>query len=211
MAMERRDGERPQLTEGAAVHLSIDAMAAPVPCTVVAFLGSVILARRDAAVDPEAAERLLAGVSGYLLVEHEGRPRALRGSVRATGGAMVAIRISDGFQLGQRRTSTRVALALDAQLVLRGMDAPPVLTTTIDVSTGGVQVRRPAGMRVWPRYELTLSGTPLAEPVVADVAPARALPDALGLRFLHIDPAHEQRLAEVVVVHAAGLTPRVSP
>jgi hypothetical protein len=189
------------LTEGARVHLDLGGAGPPIPCTVLAFLGPVILARHEADLAGATAERLASGAAGYLLVGQDRDVKALRGSARTAGERTLALHISDGFQLGQRRESTRIEVVLDARLTPERNGATPISTTTIDVSLGGVQVKRPAGTPVWPRYELTLCGGPLSEPVVAGVAPARALPDSLALRFTRIEAADRQRLIELVVTH----------
>jgi len=189
------------LSEGASVHLDLGDANAPIACAVMAFLGPVILARHEARLDAETIERLAAGAAAYLLVEADGGVRALRGSATLTAERVLALQITDGFKLGQRRESTRIEIALDARLAPRGLEGRDVSTTTIDVSVGGVQVVRPPGTPAWPRYELTLRGGPLAEPVVAEVALARALPEALGLRISQIAPADRQRLMALVLDH----------
>jgi hypothetical protein len=191
----------PELTEGASVDVSLDdGDGTTFECTVLAFAGPVILARADSGLDRKTVELLAVGADGYLVVEQQERGvKALRGSASIGADGTLALQITDSFQLGQRRESTRVPVELEAALVPAGTDGAPSSATTIDVGFGGVQVRRSADTPVADRYALTLSGDPLAAPVPAEVALARTLPDALGLAFTHIEPADRRRIIELVL------------
>jgi hypothetical protein len=189
------------LTEGMRVHLDIGDGNVAIPCIVLAFFGAVIVARHDARLDDETTQRLVGGAAAYVLVERAGGVKALRVRARATGAQTLALQITDSFQLGQRRESTRIALALSARLVPQCVDPVPISTRTIDVSLGGVQVQRTPAMPICPDYELTLLGDALADPVVAQVTLARELPDGLGLRFTHIQTSDRQRLIGLVLSH----------
>ena len=194
-------GGEPNLTEGTRVRVDLDDHDVPIACTVFAFVGSVILARYDGTLAGEASQQLSSGADAYLVVEQDRGMKALRGSARLSGEATLALRITDAFQLGQRRESTRVELVLDAELVPEGAVAPPGSTKTIDVSFSGVQVQRSEATPVCDRYALTLSGDPLGAPLVTGAALARELPGALGLRFTRVEPADRQRLIQLVLAH----------
>lgn len=193
-------GGDPDLTEGTPVRVDLDAGDA-IECTVFAFVGSVILARYETALDLDVAGELVSGADAYLVVEQDRGVKALRGSATLNGESTLALRITDAFSLGQRRESTRVALALDAELAPVDGDVPPTATKTIDLSFSGVQVHRPAATPVADRYALTLMGEPLGAPVVTEAALARELADALGLRFTHIEADDRQRLIQLVLAH----------
>lgn len=197
------------LREGLLVELDVGAGCELLPCVVCAFLGPAVLLMPLKSPSPDAAERLAAGAPAYLVVQSGDRLNALRGAVSMAGDAL-AVRITDDFRLGQRRWWSRAEVRLEARLVPLGGPAATE-TITADVSPGGVQVDRPAGMPVWPRYELILSGSELSAPVTAEAVPARAIPACLGLRFTRIDSADRQRLTEIVLRHrgvqAASPTP----
>ncbi len=193
-------GGEPHLTEGTPVRVHLDAGEA-IDCTVFAFVGSVILARYETALDPNVSDQLSSGADGFLVVEQDRGVKALRGNATLHGEATLALRITDSFQLGQRRESTRVALALDAELAPMGGDAPPATTRTIDLSFSGAQVHRPETTPLAERYALTLKGEPLGVPVVTEATLARELPEALGLRFTHIEPNDRARLIQLVLAH----------
>lgn len=193
-------GGEPDLTEGTPVRVDLDA-GGSIECTVFAFVGPVILARYETALDLNVAGELVSGADAYLVVEQDRGVKALRGSATLNGESTLALRITDAFSLGQRRESTRVALVLDAGIAPVGGDATPTATRTIDVSLGGVQVQRPEAMPVADRYALTLEGENLGAPVVTEAALARELPDALGLRFTHIEPDDRRRLMQLVLAN----------
>jgi PilZ domain len=196
----------PDLTEGASVDVSLDdGDGTTFECTVLAFAGPVILARADSGLDRTTVELLAVGADGYVLVEQQERGvKALRGSASIGADGTLALRITDPFQLGQRRESTRVPVELEATLVPGGADGPPATTSTIDVGFGGVQVRRSADTPLADHYALTLSGDPLAAPIAAEVALARTLPESLGLAFTRIEPADRRRLIELVLLRASS-------
>lgn len=187
----------PGLTEGKSVYLDVGTGTKLLDCTVVAFLGSAVLVMPR--IPPSEAERewVLSG-STDLLVDFDDHLEAHPSTVREAGQALI-VHVKELASLGQRRWWSRGPITLDARLVPQPPGPAPTDTTTADVSAGGVQVNRVPGMPIWPRYELTLSGTGLTDPIVVEAVPARVLADRFGLRFTRIDAADRQRLAQLVL------------
>src|SRR4051794_24968570 len=175
--------------------------------SIVAFLGPSIVLRPVLAArltTPDAPDE---GAQVYLLVPVSDGLRALAGSVRPLDPPLIVFEMSDSFSLGQRRWWSRAPVVLRARLEPRGGGPPPTDTETVDVSPGGVKVKRQPGMPVWPRYTVVLSGDLLGEPLTAEAVPARAEPSQLGLRFTDVAAQDQQRLAALVLAHlqdAAG-------
>ncbi len=76
-------------------------------------------------------------------------------------------------------------------------------TTTIDVSGGGAQTRRLAGLPIRPTYALDLA-SPLLGEVFAEVIPARVQEHALGVQFTAIEPEARQALIALVLRAISG-------
>jgi hypothetical protein len=186
------------LTEGAQVALELGGSGGPIDCTIFAFVGPVILVLPQRPPSPSAIERMVAGEEAYLLIERAGRLLALRGSVTLAGDAL-AVRVTDEFRLGQRRAWSRAPLRLRAQLRPLGGPEGSYETFTVDVSPGGVQIERPAGMPVWPRYELSLALDGSEQSITAEVVPVRAQADVVSLRFTQIRIADRKQLVQIVL------------
>ncbi len=76
-------------------------------------------------------------------------------------------------------------------------------TTTIDVSGGGAQIRRLAGLPIRPTYALALAG-PLLGEVFAEAIPARVQEHALSIQFTVIEPEERQALIALVLRAISG-------
>lgn len=176
-------------------------------CRVLAFVGPTVLVVPLEPVPP-AAEEWLAGGSSNLLVEHGDHFKDLPCHVRRAGDAFAVV-VPETTSLVQRRWWSRAHIELSATLVAQPAGVlAPMETETLDVSPGGVHVRRPAGMRVWPRYELTLEGDGLVEPITVEAVPAHVREDGLSLRFSRIEPDDRERLTYLVLDHLAPVAVR---
>lgn len=187
------------LVEGDTVQLDIGDASGVLSCSVLGFVGPAILVLPQSSLSPAARDSLRDGVPAVdLLVDAGDYLHAVRGTAKAAGEA-IAVRLTEKTKIGQRRWYSRADVALKARLVPQGGDLEPTETATMDISSGGVQVHRPAGMPIWPRYEVTLSGETLATPIVAEAVPARVQDESLGLRFTRID-AHDREILTGLVM-----------
>ncbi|MGH2946279.1 MAG: PilZ domain-containing protein [Solirubrobacteraceae bacterium] len=180
----------PQLHEGQSARLDVGTS---LPCRVIGFSGhDVVLALQ--AQPPEA---LVAGGSGYLILEASGRLHAVRGMIAGPAGEEVVLRLQDDFRLGQRRLFSRAPLALPARLL--DENGTEWSTVTRDLSAGGVCVERRGANPAAGRLELTIAAGD--HDVVTDAGVVRETPAELGLRFERIERDDRLLLAALALAY----------
>lgn len=179
----------PQLVEGQPARLDIGES---LPCRVIGFSGpDVVLALEE---QPEEQPEI--GSSAYLLIEAGGRIQAVRGHIGSPAGEEIVLRLSDEFQLGQRRTFSRAPISLPAVVKT---PAGEWSTMTRDVSAGGVCVARegadPGEGSVQVRIQVA------HHEVVAEAIAVRVTNDDLGLRFEEIERDDRMLLASLALAY----------
>lgn len=126
--------------------------------------GAAAPARPDAA----AGARLDAGVPfAELLVETSSHVHAFSCRAQAAEGAGITVHLTDGVHVSQRRSYSRVRLAVATRLLPSGYPEP-FYTTTIDVSGGGAQISRDGGIPLASSYEVALAGPLLPAMISAE-------------------------------------------
>jgi hypothetical protein len=179
-----------QLLEGQSARLDVGTS---LPCRVIGFSGpDVVLA-----LEGQPPETLVAGGSGYLILEAGGRLQAVRGRIAGPAGEEVVLRLQDDFRLGQRRLFSRAPLALPARL--RDEDGTEWSTVTRDLSAGGVCVERRGANPGAGRLELTIAAGD--HEVVADAGVVRETLAELGLRFERIERDDRLLLAALALAY----------
>lgn len=134
----------------------------------------------------ELADQLAEGAFGYLVFDHGTRQVALRGAARhAAVDPLLDFVVLDGVQLPERRAGERVAVSLAAEICHFGPDGRPgdlVPTTTINLSTGGALLHRPAGFPGSGRVRLRIA-LPQRAPLELDAVPVRLSETTVAVKF----------------------------
>jgi hypothetical protein len=188
------------LYEGQYASLDLGGGVDAIPCRVLAFAGPDVVLLPESALSPEARERLGERLV-YLVLESDGALQALRGVVHGTGDRALRIRLADDIRLGQRRLFSRAPLALPVRLRPAGGEGGEWSSTALDVSAGGIRVRRLPGMPEAPAYDVTIDLTQLEREIAASGELIRAGEDDLALRYTRIAPEDVALLMELALTY----------
>jgi hypothetical protein len=187
------------LSEGQLVQLDVGAKLALL-CRVVGFGGRNVMLAPLA--EPAEAEReaLVAGRDAYVLTDADGQLQALRVRLAGPGEAgTLLVRLTDGFQLGQRRRFSRAPLALPVRLrALAGGAAWE--TVTRDLSAGGLRVAH-SGDPVGGALEVVIEVPSAGLRIAGEAEPVRAGEDELSLRFTTLPDADRLVLQQLAVAY----------
>jgi PilZ domain len=180
-----------QLVEGQPARLDVGESLA---CRIIGFSGPEVVL----ALEMQPEEEIEPGQQAYLLLESEGKLKAVRGRITAPSAEEVVMRVTDDIRLGQRRVFSRAPIPLPVRVRAKDGSAE-WSSTTRDVSAGGVCVGREGADPGGGTLELTI--TVASHEVVADARIMRLTDQEVGVQFDRIEDADRLLLASLTLAY----------
>jgi PilZ domain-containing protein len=195
------------------VTVVLDGEADGIHCTVGSVAGSVATLAYPGELAPDLLERLLPGTLGLLVFEHRDFPVALRGAACADPGSpTLEFVVLDGVQLPERRIAERIPLAMPVRVRVHtapdeGSPVGVIETVSSDLSITGVLLERRPGLGEGPLWKVELVVAGDERPICCDVTVARRTSTHIGVAFVQMPDAEQDRLTDILAVRKRAFKP----